>query len=259
MMIKWRAGCLLAVFLCGIVNAAGDNTHFIYHITTRLDDKPSLQRGAKLYMNYCAGCHSLQYMRYNRVAKDIGIVDYQGKLLSDVAHKNLVFTGVKLHDTIGTAMRPADGRRWFGVAPPDLTLETRVRGTDWLYTYLVSFYQDDKRPWGTNNLVFPDVAMPNVLLALQGTQLPVKHRSHVNLGDHSKTMDVIERLQLVPDGTMSKKEFSSAMVDLVNFFEYVATPEKLQRESLGKWVLLFLGLFLIICYLLKREFWKGIK
>lgn len=194
-------------------------------------DLPSLQRGAKLFMNYCSGCHSLKYIRYSTMAKDIGIVDSKGQVLDQAVKANLMFVGDKLVDTIQSAMTKEEGANWFGVAPPDLSLVVRLRGVDWLYSYLRSFYPDKKRPWGVNNRVFPDVAMPDVLYNLRA------------------------RLLLEPDG---HKKVDLAMLDLVNFLHYTAEPIKLERQSLGKWVLLFLGIFFVFAYLLKREYWKDV-
>lgn len=194
-------------------------------------DLPSLQRGAKLFMNYCSGCHSLKYIRYSTMAKDIGIVDSKGQVLDQAVKANLMFVGDKLVDTIQSAMTKEEGANWFGVAPPDLSLVVRLRGVDWLYSYLRSFYPDKKRPWGVNNRVFPDVAMPDVLYNLRA------------------------RLLLEPDG---QKKVDLAMLDLVNFLHYTAEPMKLERQSLGKWVLLFLGIFFVFAYLLKREYWKDV-
>lgn len=206
-----------------------------------ISDYASLQRGAQLFMNECAGCHSLQYMRYDSLAKGIEITDENGKVLEQVVKDNLIFTGAAMSDPIKSAMRPVDGATWFGIAAPDLTLEARYRGVDWLYTYLRSFYVDPTRPWGVNNLVYPDVAMPHVLLNLQGEQV---------LTDTG--------LAIAKQGTMSEAEFDSAMADLVNFLSYVAEPVQLERRRMGVWVLVFLGIFLIFSYLLKREYWKNV-
>lgn len=196
-----------------------------------LTDLPSLQRGAMLFMNYCSGCHSLKYIRYSTMAKDIGIVDSKGQVLDQAVKDNLMFVGDKLVDTIQSAMTKEEGASWFGIAPPDLSLVTRLRGADWVYTYLRSFYLDKKRPWGVNNRLFPDVAMPSVLYDLKA------------------------RLLLEPDG---QKKFDTVVLDLVNFLYYAGEPMKTERESLGKWVLLFLGIFFVFAYLLKREYWKDV-
>jgi len=191
-----------------------------------LTDLPSLQRGAKLFMNYCAGCHSLKYVRYNEMAKGTGIVDSSGKVLEAALKKNLIFSDAKSTDPILTSMHPEDGANWFGVIPPDLSLEARLRGANWLYTYLRSFYPDEKRPWGVNNHVFPDVAMPNVLLSLQKNT--------------------------------PKEEYDRMILDLVNFLVYVSEPHQQARQHLGVWVLMFLGIFFVFTWLLKREYWKDV-
>jgi ubiquinol-cytochrome c reductase cytochrome c1 subunit len=194
-------------------------------------DLPSQQRGAKLFMNYCSGCHSLKYIRYNTMAKDIGIVDAKGQVLDQAVKANLMFVGDKLVDTIQSSMTKEEGINWFGVAPPDLSLVVRLRGVDWLYSYLRSFYPDKKKIWGVNNRVFPDVAMPDVLFNLKA------------------------RLLLEKDG---QKKVDALMLDLVNFLSYAGEPTKPIRQSLGKWVLLFLGIFFVFAWLLKREYWKDV-
>lgn len=191
-----------------------------------LTDLPSLQRGFKLFMNHCSGCHGIKYVRYNGVAKDIGIVDQNGKVLDQAIKDNLLFVGDKVSDNIVTAMRKDEGAAWFGIAPPDLSLVTRSRGSRWVYNYLLSFYPDDKKPWGVNNQVYPDVAMPHVMAAMQKN--------------------------------MSPAEFESSVHDLVNFLSYVAEPMQLKRKHLGVWVLVFLGILTIFAALLKREYWKDV-
>lgn len=215
-----------------------------------LYDKGSLQRGAALFANYCMGCHSLQYMRYNGMAKDIGLVDAQGSVLEKVVKTKLNFVTDKSTDNMLHSMPNYDAAKWFGLAPPDLTLVARVRGPDWLYSYLKGFYADETRPWGVNNVVFPDVGMPHVLLELQGMQQPV-FEVH---GQHK----VMVGLELKTPGLLSFQEYDQVVRDLVNFLEYAGEPIKLERERLGVWVLLFLTVFLIFAYLLKREYWKDV-
>lgn len=190
-------------------------------------DLASLQRGAKLYMNYCLGCHSLKYVRYNNMAKDIGIVDSQGKVLEKALKDSFVFSGGSINDPILSAMPKKVAAEWFGIAPPDLSLVARSRGVDWIYSYLRSFYLDNKRPWGVNNKVFPDVAMPDVLYNLQKQ--------------------------------LSKEEYDTAVADIVNFLSYVGEPHLEKRKALGIWVLVFLGILFVFAILLKREYWKDIK
>lgn len=191
-----------------------------------ITDSASLQRGAKLFMNYCVGCHSLKYVRYEAMAQDIGIVDDQSQVLNKVLATNLVLTGAKNTDPILMSMPPEDAKNWFGIIPPDLSLVGRSRGADWLYTYLRSFYPDPKKPWGVNNHVFPDVAMPHILSNLENR--------------------------------LSKPEFDASVRDLVNFLMLMSEPKQRERERLGVWVLLFLGVFLVFTWLLKREYWKDV-
>lgn len=190
-------------------------------------DLASLQRGAKLFMNYCVGCHSLKYIRYNNMAIGIGVVDSQGKLIEQAVKDNLIFSGAKITDPILTAMSKQDAANWFGMAPPDLSLVARSRGVDWLYSYLLAFYPDDKKPWGVNNHVFPDVAMPHVLNNLQQSLTP--------------------------------EEYKLAVADIVNFLFYVGEPNQQIRKRIGIWVLLFLSILFIFAVLLKREYWKDVK
>lgn len=213
-----------------------------------LHNKASLQRGAKLFVNYCMGCHSLEHQRYNRMARDIGLTDEQVK-------DNLIFTGAKVGDTMKNAMPKADAKRWFGVTPPDLTLIARSRGVDYLYTYLQTFYQDPTRPFGVNNAVFPNAGMPHVLWQLQGMQKPI-YEVHKDASGHETK--VLKDFELVQPGSMSPPEFRESMADLTNFLAYVGEPIKLERQKIGIWVLLFLGLAFAVFYLLKKEYWKDV-
>jgi ubiquinol-cytochrome c reductase cytochrome c1 subunit len=206
-------------------------------------DQASLQRGAKLYANYCQSCHAMRYVRFQTMAKDIGIVNEEGKVLEEVVKTNLNFISDSVHDSMTNGMLPKDGEKWFGITPPDLTLETRVRGTDWVYTYLKSFYVDPARPWGVNNTLFPNVAMPHVLLELQGEQV-LDPKTH--------------QLTLSKPGKLSALEYDQLVTDLVNFLDYSAEPIKLKREKMGIGVMIFLVIFLVFAYLLKREYWKDV-
>jgi len=211
-------------------------------------DKVSLQRGAQLFVNYCLSCHSAAYQRYNRTGRDIGLTDEEVKA-------NLMFAADKIGELMKVAMRKDDASVWFGTAVPDLSLVARSRGVDWLYTYLVSFHLDPSRPFGVNNTVFPDVGMPHVLWELQGLQAPVYKEVEGHDGEKSK---VIDEFELVREGSMSEVEYRRAMRDLVNFLAYVGEPAKLERERLGIWVLLFLAVFFVVSYALKKEYWKDI-
>jgi len=207
----------------------------------------SLQRGARLFVNYCLSCHSASLMRYERMGKDLGISE-------ELVSENLMFTGGKVGELMTVATSPADAKEWFGTVPPDLTVIARSRGVDWLYTYLRSFYRDDSRNVGVNNLAFPDVGMPHVMWELQGWQEPII----TTIKDHDgKEVKVVD-LELVEPGLMTPKEFDRAIRDLVNFLDYMGEPAKHDRRELGVKVLMFLFVFLVLAYLLKREYWKDV-
>ncbi len=235
---------LIFAFLLAVVPAVTMAAGGVHLDDADIDvtDTASLQRGAKFFMNYCAGCHSLKYQRYNRMASDLG-------LTADEVKANLMFTTDNIGEPITISMDPQDAEKWFGVTPPDLSVTARSRGVDWIYTYLRSFYVDEKRPFGVNNLVFPDVGMPNVLWQLQGSQKVV-----------AKEVDGVEvhEMEAVNPGTMSAEEFDGAVRDLTNFLSYVGEPVQAKRRAMGKWVLLFIGVFFILAYLLKKEYWKDI-
>ncbi|WP_116474408.1 cytochrome c1 [Zobellella maritima] len=233
-------------FLPALAMAAGGNVH-LDEADYDLSDKASLQNGAKLFMNYCSGCHSTQYQRYNRVAQDLGIPE-------DIMQANLNFTGVPVGSLMENSIPEKGAANWFGAPPPDLTLVARVRGADWLYTYLRSFYADDSRPFGVNNLVFPSVGMPHVLEPLQGTP---------RLETVTRTVDgheVQTPVGITADGNgeMTAEEFDGAVLDIVNFLVYSGEPMKLERQRLGYWVLGFLAIFFVFAYLLKKEYWRDI-
>lgn len=213
-----------------------------------LHNQASLQKGAKLFVNYCMGCHSMEYQRYNRMARDIGLTDEQ-------VRDHLIFTGAKVGDTMKNAMPKAAAKQWFGVTPPDLTVIARSRGVDYLYTYLQTFYKDPTRPFGVNNAVFPNAGMPHVLWELQGMQEPVFTLHKDAAGTEVKTLT---GFKLTQPGSMSPPEFKEAMADLTNFMAYVGEPIKLERQRIGVWVLLFLALATVVFYLLKKEYWKDV-
>jgi ubiquinol-cytochrome c reductase cytochrome c1 subunit len=205
------------------------------HANNDLTDKESLKKGFKTYINYCLGCHQLQYQRYNRTFNDLGIEDADGV-------ENYMYTGEKPGDHITNTMPKKEAAKWFGNAPPDLTLEARLRSPDWIYTYLRSFYMDSARPFGVNNTVYKDVAMPHVLQDLQGVGSIDEH------GNISPAMG----------GSLTTEEYDVVVRDLTNFLEYVGEPSKLERKSMGVKVLIFLFIFFIIAYFLKKEYWKDI-
>jgi len=211
---------------------------------TDLSDYASLQNGAKLYVNYCAGCHSLEYMRYNRIGQDLHLTDEQVK-------ENLMFSGGKIGDTMTIAMRADDAEKWFGKAPPDLSVIARSRGVDWLYTYLMTFYVDESRSTGMNNLVFKDVGMPHVLWELQGLKKAVHH-------DDGHGHETVE-LEYIDSADAAKEaEYRRTVRDLVNFLDYVGEPAKMQRYDLGWKVIAFLFFFLIVAFIMKKDFWRDV-
>lgn len=229
--------------------AAGGGVH-LDKAPIDLTDKASLQRGARLFTNYCLSCHSAQYMRYQRVADDLG-------LTAEQVENNLMFGGPdqQIGDTMQVIMPVEQSEKWLGVAPPDLSVVARARGTDWLYTYLRSFYLDDSRPFGVNNTVFPDVGMPHVLWELEGLKKPVYKTVEGSDGEDKK---VIDGFEYVTEGEMSPAEFDQAMADLTAFMEYMGEPVILERQRLGVWVLLFLAVLFVLAYLLKKEYWKDV-
>ena len=209
-------------------------------------DKISLQRGARTFVNYCMGCHSAAYMRYSRLT-DLGLTEQQIK-------ENLVPTGAKVGETMAIAMTHDDAKTWFGTAPPDLSVIARSRGTDWLYTYLRTYYRDPSTATGWNNLRFPNVGMPHVLWQLQGTQvLQVSEKE-----EHGHKVAVTQ-LALEKPGQLSLKEYDLFVADLVNYLSYMAEPAKTQRTQLGIIVLFFLALFFVVALFLKKEYWKDIR
>lgn len=214
--------------------AGGANVH-LESANIDLNDTESLQRGLDKFQHYCAGCHSTQYQRYNRVAEDLDIS------LDDMRDKYMVVEGAKVGDLMENSIPEVDAAKWFGAAPPDLTLVARVRGEDWIYTYLKSFYHDDSRPFGVNNTVFPSVAMPHVLQELQGLSVKQEDGSFVTTG-----------------GKLTAEEYDQVVRDITGFLVYSGDPVKLERESLGWWVMGFLFIFFIVAYLLKKEYWKDV-
>jgi len=229
------------------VMAAGEGPH-LEHANIDLTNKASLQRGAKLFVNYCLSCHSAAYQRYNRMGKDIGLTDDQVK-------DNLMLAGEKVGETMTIAMPTGDAKRWFGNPPPDLTVMARARGADYIYTYLKSFYVDETRPFGVNNTVFPSVGMPDILWELEGMKKAVT-KTEVDAEGNEKT--VITGFEHVTKGTMDEQEFDQAARDLTNFLVYMSEPIKLKRQHVGIWVLLFLAVFFVVAFALKKEYWKDV-
>ncbi len=227
--------------------AAGEGPH-LDDANIDLSDQASLQRGAKYFVNYCLSCHSAKYQRYNRMAKDLGLTEQE-------VIDNLMFTTDKIGDTMNIAMTEQQGTAWFGNPPPDLSVLIRARGVDYIYTYLRSFYLDEKRPFGVNNTVFPDVGMPHVLWELQGTQKAV-YKVEKDSAGHD--VEVFDRFEPVTPGLLSAEEYDQLARDLTAFLSYVGEPIQMERKRLGVWVLLFIAVFFVLAYLLKKEYWKDI-
>jgi ubiquinol-cytochrome c reductase cytochrome c1 subunit len=235
--MKALFACLLMVPVLAF--ASGAELH-LDKAPDRSRDHAALQNGAKVFVNYCLNCHSASYMRYNRL-QDIGLTDEQIK-------GNLLFTADKVGELMRVAMQREDAKQWFGVAPPDLTVIARARasefgsGSDWLYTYLRTFYRDDARPTGWNNVVFENVGMPHVLWELQGEQV---------MGDD-------HHLKLAKPGRMTPEEYDAMVADLVGFLKYLGEPMGEFRKNLGVVVLIALAILFVLSYALKREYWKDI-
>jgi ubiquinol-cytochrome c reductase cytochrome c1 subunit len=217
---------------------------------TDVANTASLQRGARNFMNYCSGCHSARYVRYSRLAADLGLTEAQ-------VIENLMFSGERIHDTIQTSFRPEDAARWFGTAPPDLTLIARSRGTDYIYTFLKSFYLDPKRPTGVNNLALPGTSMPHVLWGLQGYQAALYD------GESDPAHETVHKkfkgFELAQPGSLTPEEYDRFVRDTVNFLDYIGEPMQLKRRNLGFQVLGFLLVFFLLAFLLKKEYWKDVK
>lgn len=247
-MKKLATTLLFAVFLLPlssvtVLAAAGAG---VEHSGANINDTASLQRGAKWYANYCLGCHSISYMRYNRMAEDLDLTE-------EMVMENLVFSNAKFAETMDIAMQPEQAKAWFGKTPPDLSLIGRSRGADWLYSYLRGFYRDENGAW--NNTMLANASMPHVLWKMQGVQTPV-YRQETD--DSGFTHEVIDHFELTTPGTQSPAEFEETARDIAAFLDYAGEPAKLKRKGIGIWVILFLVLFTFVAYLLKAEYWRDV-
>jgi ubiquinol-cytochrome c reductase cytochrome c1 subunit len=237
-----------AVFAAGLLvslsalAAGGGN---LQQAGTDLEDKASLQRGAALYMNYCSGCHSLKFVRYARIGEDLGLTE-------DEVQENLNLNGGKIGDHVVSPMTAAMGIAAFGKAPPDLSVIARVRGSDWIYTYLKSFYLDESRPVGWNNTLFPNASMPNPLWEMQGLQQPV-------YGKKTESGELpVESFTISQPGSQDAAQFDQTVRDITAFLEYAGEPAALKRQGMGVWVILFLAFFTFLAWLLKKEYWRDV-
>jgi len=238
-----RGFAVAAVLCAGAVSA--EEGAALENAQARVANIAAVQSGARLYFNYCSGCHSLKYVSYSQLAEDL-------HLSRDDVLKNFAFTGAKIGDQVLTNLPADNAKAWFGNTPPDLSLEARAKGPDWIYTYLKSFYLDPTRPTGWNNTVFPSVAMPHVLWDLQGTQRAVMSAAKPGEEPH------VLRLEQASPGKLSAAQYDEVARDLTTFLDYAGEPAKLKREAMGVWVVLYLAFFTFIAWLLKHEYWKDV-
>ena len=283
--MKKLIAILFVLMAPGLAQAAGGKVH-LDEANIDLNNQGALQRGAKYFMNYCFGCHAASYHRYNRMARDLGLTEVQ-------LQENLMFTAdftknpegdpAKVGSLMKSAMPAGDSKEWFGNPPPDLTLVARVRGVDWLYTYLRTFYVDESRPFGVNNTTFPNVGMPHVLWELQGWQEPVykyavmehghavaefdtadgaqryaEQHSGEHDGEKLTVSKILSELNLKESGAKTPEEYDQVVRDIVTFLAYLGEPIQQERKALGVWVLLFLFVLFVVSYYLKKEYWKDI-
>jgi ubiquinol-cytochrome c reductase cytochrome c1 subunit len=237
----------IALLSAGVAAADEEGGIRLLPSGTDIANTESLQRGARNFMNYCSGCHSLKYLRYNRMATDLKIPE------SELAG-NLMFTSDKAFDTVNSAM-PKDSEGWFGKQPPDLSLIARARGVDYLYSYMKGFYVDKTRPWGVNNLYLPSAAMPDVLAQLHGLQKPVFKNEP---DEHGSARMVLVGVDTMTAGALKPEEYDQFVRDIANFLDYAGEPVKGKRQSMGIFVTLFLLVFFVFAYLLKKEYWKDV-
>lgn len=252
MNIKYIYYLLTFIFCISTLNASSNiklNTAPI-----NLENTQSLQRGAKIFFDQCQGCHGLKYMRYSDLANGIKLNDQTDKNIDQIIKEKLMHSVQGLQETspILSPMYKDTAVKWFGKVPPDLSLITRYRGVDWVFTYMQSFYKDQTKPFGVNNLLFPDVGMPHVLAKLQGIQiLKTNHNTH--------TSNIDSMLELIENGELSKEEYNNLVTDLVAFLSYVGEPIQLERKKIGTFVLIFLIILAVLFFLLKKEFWIDVK
>ena len=249
---QWILGLVVALGL--VAGAQAEEGGFAWDkAPVKTTDLASLQNGAKLFVNYCLNCHAAAFMRYNRL-RDIGLTDQQIK-------DNLLFTTDKVGDTMKVAMDPKLAKEWFGANPPDLTVIARSRaghggsGADYLYTYLRTFYRDDTRPTGWNNLAFPNVGMPHVLWELQGSRRPI----YAEVEEHGQKTEVFKGWEQLTPGTMSTDQYDQAVGDLVNYLQWMGEPAQNTRVRVGVGVMIFLLFFTLIAWRLNAAYWKDVK
>ena len=233
----------LLMFAVMTASSASENGIVLQEVDVNIHNSSSLQRGAKYFVNYCLSCHNSRYARYKWVGIDLGLTE-------EMVKENLIFTDKRINDLMSVSMPRESAIEWFGAFPPDLTLVARSRGANWIYTYMKSFYLDDKRPHGVNNTILKGSSMPHVLWEMQGWQELVETQDAQG--------NKLKQFKLATPGTMSEKEYDKVIKDLVTFLVYLAEPAALKRQVIGKWVLLFLFFFLGMSYFLYREYWRDV-
>ena len=247
---------LLALGIAGPALASESSIKMDEFPSEKMSDMASLQNGAKLFVNYCLNCHSAAFMRYNRL-RDLDLTEDQIK-------KNLVFAADKVGEVMKTSLDPRHAKEWFGALPPDLSVIARSRsgpgytGADYLYTYLRSYYRDDTKPTGWNNLAFPSVGMPHALWELQG-QRAAKFADVKDAHDPSKTVHRFVGYEQLTKGTLDARQYDEAVADLVAYMNWMAEPARNHRVRLGVWVLIFLSIFTLIAWRLNAAYWKDVK
>lgn len=253
-MASGRKWMVLAAFAFAGIAAASEAGHGTgvdwqsWRAGNDVTNTASLQRGAANFVNYCLGCHSLKYVRWSRLAEDL-------KIPTDVFEKTLLPAGAKMTDYVVSSFPAADAQAWFGKQPPDLSLTARLRGTDWIFRFLKGFYADPTKVTGTNNLVLDGASMPAVLSSLEGVKAAVF--AEQGGGGHGDG-PVVERFEYLSPGSMTPAQFDAFVRDTVNFLDYAGEPAQAKRVQLGIWVVLFLVVFTLFAWLLKREYWKDV-
>lgn len=237
--------------MCGaaaVAGAAGGGGGYMQHADNDVGNINSLQRGARNFFNYCAGCHSAKYVRYSRIAEDL-------ELPEDEVLQNFMFGQGKVGDSVRASMTPEHAEQWFGAVPPDLSLTGRAKGADWIYSFLMTFYQDESRELGVNNKVLAGAAMPHVLADLQGIQVP----EYETVTDHEgHETEKFKGFKKIKDGSLSDAEYAEFVRDITNFLDYAAEPMQMERRSLGIKVIAYLVLLFVLAYAMKQEFWKDV-
>lgn len=241
---------ICAMFLAGGALAAGNAVH-LEPAGNNVGNVKSLQRGAANFINYCSGCHSARYVRYNSIARDLGLTE-------DQVENNLMFNASKTFETIVASMPSDDARRWFGQPPPDMSLIARAKGTDYIYNYLKGFYVDPDSPTGVDNIFLSGTSMPHVLWKLQGYQRALLRDEPIP-GQEAAMRHVFDSFETVTAGSLSSEDYDDFVRDTANFLEYIAEPERSTRRKVGVWVLIFLTFFMIVASMLKKQIWKDVN